>query len=93
LADCFPESTQVRLVGLHRADDAAVWQYAAANGFALVTLDADFAEMAALHGPPPKVIWLRCGNQPTAAIEELLRRNVEAIVNFERDDAACLEIY
>ena len=59
----------------------------------LVTLDADFAEMATLNGPPPKVIWLRRGNQPTAAIEAMLREHEEAIASFERDDAACLEIY
>jgi predicted nuclease of predicted toxin-antitoxin system len=65
LADLYPGSAQVRLVGLAQADDRAVWQYAGANGFVLVSLDADFAEMAALLSPPPKVIWLRCGNQPT----------------------------
>ena len=79
LADCFPESNQVRLLGLDRADDVAVWQYAAESGFALMTLVVDFAEMAALRGPPPKVIWLRCGNQRTATIEALLRRHVKAI--------------
>jgi len=60
----------------------------------LVSHDSDFAELAALNGPPPKVIWLRTGNQPTAAIEEALRRYAEAIAAFERDtEAACLEIY
>ena len=62
--------------------------------FALISLDSDFAEMAALLGSPPKVIWLRCGNQPTALVESLLRNNVDAITAFELDkDAACLEIY
>lgn len=84
---------QVRLVGLSRADDRVVWNYAAANGFSLVTLDADFAERAALAGEPPKVIWLRCGNQSTAAIETLLRDHIEAIAIFEQNTAACLEIY
>jgi predicted nuclease of predicted toxin-antitoxin system len=93
LNDLFPESQHVRLGGLDRADDAAIWRYAADNGFAFVTLDADFAEMAALHGPPPKVIWLRCGNQTTATVESLLRKHVETIHTFEHDAAACLEIY
>ena len=54
-------SSQVRLLGLAEADDRAVWQHAKANAFVLVTQDSDFAEMAALYGQPPKVIWLRCG--------------------------------
>jgi predicted nuclease of predicted toxin-antitoxin system len=59
----------------------------------LVSLDADFAELAALRGPLPKVIWLRCGNQPTSIVEALLRSHGEAIAGFEHDAAACLEIY
>jgi predicted nuclease of predicted toxin-antitoxin system len=94
LTDLFPGSTQVRLVGLADATDRAVWDYAKANGFILVSLDADFAEMAALLGSPPKLIWLRCGNQPTAVLENLLRSQAAAIASFELDEpAACLEIY
>jgi predicted nuclease of predicted toxin-antitoxin system len=94
LADLFPGSNQVRAVGLDQADDRVIWSYAKGHGFILVTQDSDFADMAGLYGPPPKVIWLRCGNQPTAAIEQRLRTHAEAIVAFGQDDAAaCLEIF
>jgi predicted nuclease of predicted toxin-antitoxin system len=94
LSDLFPGSTQVRLIGLAEASDRAIWDYAKSNGFILVTLDSDFAEMAALFGPPPKVIWLRCGNQPTVVLERQLRNHADAIASFDRDEpAACLEIY
>ena len=93
LADLYPGSLQTRLLGLAEADDRALWQYAGSNGFVLVSLDADFAEMASLLGPPPKVIWLRSGNEPTSGIEALLRNHAELIAAFERDGSACLEIY
>jgi predicted nuclease of predicted toxin-antitoxin system len=94
LGDLFPDSNQVRLLGLDRATDAAIWDYAKANDFVLVTLDADYADTAALRGPPSKVIWLRCGNRPTAYVEQLLRRNYVAIEQFARDTTSgCLEIY
>lgn len=93
LADLFPGSSQVRLLNLSQADDRSVWQYAGASGFVLVSLDADFADMATLLGPPPKLIWLRRGNRPTAAIAAMLRDHAEAIAAFEQDAAACLEIY
>jgi predicted nuclease of predicted toxin-antitoxin system len=81
-------------VELASATDRVLWEYAKANGFMLVSLDSDFAEMAALLGPPPKVIWLRCGNQPTSAIERLLRRHSGAIAAFQLEvTTACLEIY
>lgn len=94
LVDLFPGSEHVGLLGLAEASDHAVWTYAKANGFILVSLDSDFAELAALNGPPPKVIWLRTGNQPTATVEATLRRFAEAIAAFDEDaEAACLEIY
>jgi predicted nuclease of predicted toxin-antitoxin system len=94
LNDLFPDSNQVRLLGLANASDRALWEYAKSNEFVLVSLDADFAEMAALLGAPPKVIWLRCGNQSTTVIEALLREHSDTIGIFERDTtAACIEIY
>jgi predicted nuclease of predicted toxin-antitoxin system len=93
LADLFLESTQIRLVQLDRSDDRTVWDFAKANDYTLVTLDADLAEMAILFGPPPHVIWLRCGNQPTDAIEQLLREHGEVINALESSSAACLELY
>lgn len=94
LADIFPDSSQVRLLGMAEAHDRDIWEHSKANGFILVSQDADFAEMATLYGPPPKVIWLRCGNQPTDTIEKLLRGHKDEIVAFEHDDtAACWEIY
>jgi predicted nuclease of predicted toxin-antitoxin system len=94
LADIFPDSSQIRLLGMEEAADLAIWEYARANDFILVSQDVDFADMATLYGPPPKVIWLRCGNQPTNEIEQRLRDHVEAIAAFEQDvTTACWEIY
>lgn len=94
IADLFPESNHVGLSGLSQAGDQDIWDYAKAHGFAIVSHDADFAEMAALLGAPPKVIWLRSGNQSTAAISSLLRRHSELIITFENDDdAVCLQLY
>jgi len=70
LAKLFPGSNQVRLVGLAETADRTIWDYAKHNGFVMVSLDVDFADRATLLGPPPKVIWLRCGNQPTERIEK-----------------------
>ncbi|MCK6438878.1 MAG: DUF5615 family PIN-like protein [Planctomycetes bacterium] len=93
LADVFPGSAQVRMLALDRAGDRAIWEYAKANDYTLVTQDADFSDLAAFLGMPPKVIWLRCGNRPTDEIEKILRDHAEAIANFEHDHTAgCLEI-
>jgi predicted nuclease of predicted toxin-antitoxin system len=94
LADIFPDSSQVRLLRMAEAHDRDVWDHAKANGFVLVSQDADFADMATLYGPPPKVIWLRCGNQNTDTIEARLRSHKDELEAFEHDEtAACWEIY
>ena len=50
--------------------------------------------MAALYGPPPNVVWLRCGNQTNEFVEKLLRDHAQAAIAFEEDaDAACWELY
>ena len=83
VADLYPGSSQARLEGLDRADDMAVWRRAGEGGFTLVTQDADFRDIAALHGAPPKVVLLRCGNQPTAVIERLLRDHAVRLFALE----------
>jgi predicted nuclease of predicted toxin-antitoxin system len=94
IADLFPDSSHVRSHDLSEVADRALWEFAKANDFAIVTQDVDFAELAGLLGSPPKVIWLRAVNQTTATIAALLRRHAQTIQSFESDDsAACLEIY
>ena len=93
LSDIFPGSVQARTIGLQRADDLQMWNYARERGMTIVSLDADFADLSVLRGAPPRVIWLRCGNRSTEYIERLLRQHAHAIAEFERSDQACLEIY
>jgi len=75
------------------ADDRLIWQFAIANGFVIVTQDSDFAEMAALFGPPPQVIWLKCGNQRTEYVEALIRLHLTSILEFDEGTDPCLEVY
>ncbi len=94
LTDVFPGSSQVRLLGLDRADDLAIFRQARDHGFTIVTQDGDFADLVAVLGAPPKIIWIRRGNQPTATIERTLRDHAEAIRAFEADPGLnCFELY
>lgn len=86
LADIFPGSVHVRNVGLRDSQDADIWKFARANDFTIVSKDSDFHERSFYFGFPPKVIWLRVGNCPTAEIETLMRINLEIIREFYEDD-------
>lgn len=94
LVDLLPDASHVQLEGLAEAPDSEIWEFARDRGFCIVTQDADFAERSRLYGSPPKVLWLRCGNAPTAKVESMLRSGIEAIrellTNSEID---CLELH
>ncbi|MEX1094897.1 MAG: DUF5615 family PIN-like protein [Planctomycetales bacterium] len=91
LAADYPGSEHVEGAGLLGADDLTVWQYAAALGLMVVSKDSDFRHLALLHGPPPKVIWLRVGNGPTAAAAAaLLSARVADVQAFAADPALAL---
>jgi len=75
----------VALEGLGGASDRQVWEFARIQGFVIVTADADFYELVTTFGPPPKVIWLRSWDYPTAVAEQLLRSSAIRISEFVKD--------
>ena len=85
LADVLPGSAHVRDLDLQAADDEIVWARAANGGFVIVTKDDDFRHRSFLHGPPPKVIWLRLGNCRTADVAALLRTRAPEVHAFSDD--------
>ena len=85
LAALYPHSQHVFFIGLDRADDRALGEYARQNNFTLVTRDSDFGELSILRGFPPKIIWIRRGNCSTNQIEEILRSHNENIRQFGED--------
>jgi len=85
LANLYPDSAHVKTVGLTTASDTDVWNYARDNHYVIVSKDADFSEKSAIHGYPPKVIWLRLGNCSTKMVEDTLRNYYSDIRTFARD--------
>jgi predicted nuclease of predicted toxin-antitoxin system len=85
LADLYPSSSHVEMVGLGQAFDTEVWAYARQHEYIIVTKDADFGELLLLEGFPPKVVWIRRGNCSTRDIEALLRSRFEAIEMLSDD--------
>jgi predicted nuclease of predicted toxin-antitoxin system len=88
LSDCYPGLCHVRSVGLERADDGVVWDYAAAHGLTIVSKDSDFHQRSLLFGPPPKVVWIQLGNCTTSTLEQVIRRHQSDLGAFEQDPAA-----
>jgi len=93
LRDAFPESEHVSALDLDAATDEEIWDYAREHGHLIVSKDSDFRQLAFLHGPPPKALWLRVGNASTVAVLQLILDHVEVIEAFGvSDDEALLVI-
>lgn len=93
LRDLSADIAHVRQIGLERADDEVVWNYARENGLTVITKDADFNNMAFLFGAPPKIIWIQLGNCSTSDIASLLRARRDDLLAFESDaDASLLRL-
>ena len=93
IQDSYPGSTQISLIGMEQADDKAIRQYAIDNNFVIATKDADFYEMNILYGQPPKIIWLKLGNQSKVVTIKALLDGYEAIEQVLLiNDKACIEL-
>ena len=76
----YPGTSQVSLLGMEQASDMDLWRYAKQENFVVVTRDADFQEIALVHGHPPSVIWLKTENPSKAVTLKLLLDYREHIV-------------
>ena len=90
----YPESKHVSELGLSSASDSVIWNYAKTHGFAMVSRDADFADMSALYGKPPFLIWLRIFKLSKALTTAVLLKHALAINQAALEqDTACIEIH
>ena len=75
---------------MDRADDWAIWNYAAVNGYTIATKDDDFQQRSLVQGHPPKVILVGIGNCTTARVEQLFRNYQKELSDFENDPTQSL---
>ena len=93
LADLFPGSAHVFDTGLARSTpDDKIWEYAGAEGFAIVTADSDFLDLAKSKGAPPKIVHLENCDYRTSQVESMLRRHAVRIAELEQSSRTTLAI-
>jgi|SRR5215213_670497 len=85
LRDLFPHSDHVFILGLDRASDLEIRDYAREQGLVIVTKDADFSDLCVLKGFPPNIVWIRRGNCSATDLEQLLRDHHNEIEALEAD--------
>jgi predicted nuclease of predicted toxin-antitoxin system len=86
------ECHAVRDLGLRDAKDPSIFQAARAADAVVMTKDSDFIEMLQRLGPPPKVLWVTCGNTSNARLREILNRDLPAAIARLQGGESSVEI-
>ena len=82
------EAVAVRDLGLRDAKDTEIFQRAKEADVIVMTKDSDFVVLLERFGPPPKVLWVTCGNTSNERMREILRaRFLRAIALFDAGEA------
>ena len=76
------EVVHVCELGLRGHEDLDIWGMARQEHFVIVSKDRDFADLAILHGAPPKVVRLRLGNCSWRFPAQVLIQNWAEIEEF-----------
>lgn len=73
--------------------DLTVWEYAEDHGYHILTKDNDFSDLAAIHGPLPKVIRLRNANVSVTFLAEALQVDLPKIMAHLEEDTTAIVVH
>lgn len=90
LRDVLPQSQHVTALDLDTATDREISDYAGEHGYVIASKDSDFRQLAFLHGPPPKVVWLRVGNASTSTVLRTMLDHVQVMEAFAFSEGEAL---
>jgi predicted nuclease of predicted toxin-antitoxin system len=86
------ESASARFLGFINAGDKQIFAAAREANAVVLTKDVDFVSLLRRLGPPPSVLWLRCGNTSNAHVRIVLRRSLPKALNLISAGEALVEI-
>ncbi len=66
----------VKELGLRDASDKEIFFAAKEANAIVLTKDSDFIDLLHHFGPPPKVLWLTCGNTSNKVLRSILGRHL-----------------
>ena len=71
----FP-ATALRDIGLRDAADLEIFRAAREANAIVITKDRDFVDLLDRHGPPPRILWLTCGNTSNERLREIFSEHL-----------------
>ena len=86
------EAFSARWLGLQYATDEEIFDAARKANTIVMSKDSDFVQLLRLHGPPPKVIWVTCGNTSNARMKEILSQTLKSTLDLLQAGEQLVEI-
>ena len=88
----FPGTVHVAGLGLARASDREIFDFARRHNYAILSKDSDFDHLSVLYGAPPKIVWIRLGNASTSQIADAFLRSALRVRRFLSDAESTLMV-
>lgn len=86
------QAIPIRDLGLRDAEDRSIFDAARSRDATVVTKDSDFVDMLERLGPPPRVIWVTCGNSSNAHLRSVFNATFGDALKLLAAGAAMVEI-
>lgn len=86
------EATAVRDLGLRDATDRRIFDAARAASVVLVSKDIDFVNLVQVHGTPPQVVWVTCGNATNARLRTVFESTFPRAMTLIAEGRPIVEI-
>jgi len=86
------EASAVRDLGLRDAEDIDIFEAARQANAVVMSKDSDFVDLVNRFGPPPQVLWIRCGNTSNAQMQVILSGTLLAAADLLHQGEQLVEI-
>ena len=83
----------LRDLGLRDARDEQIFAKAREMEVIVMSKDEDFSILLERHGPPPKIIWITCGNTSNEHLQSILIRSLPSAISLLEEGTDLVEIF
>ena len=87
------EALSLRALGLRDATDQEIFLEAREQNVILMSKDYDFVKLLRLHGSPPQLIWITCGNTSNAMMSLILSNTLPQAISLLETGEIMVEIH
>ena len=86
------DAFSVQRLNFQETSDRDIFFAARDTKAVVMTKDYDFVELLDQFGPPPQIIWIRCGNTSNAQMREFLLRGFPKAFSLLQEGVPLVEI-